>query len=160
MQASKDKVVSFHYTLSNQAGEEVETSRDHEPNLFLFGHGNILPGMENTMEGKSVGDTFNAVLSPIEAFGVRKDDNVQRVPAKYLKHEGKMKPGQTVRMQTNQGTQVGTVVKVGKFNVDVDMNHPLCDQTVSFAIEIIDIRDATNDELAHGHAHGAGGHQH
>jgi FKBP-type peptidyl-prolyl cis-trans isomerase SlyD len=160
MQATKDTVVSFHYTLTDEAGNEVESSYDHEPNLFLFGHNNILPGMENAIEGKVAGDKFNVVLSPAEAFGIKQENSVQRVPAKYLKHEGKMQPGQTVRINTSEGTRVGTVVKVGKFNVDVDMNHPLADQTVNFAIEILEVRAASDEEIAHGHAHGIGGHHH
>lgn len=160
MQATKDTVVSFHYTLLNGAGEEIETSRNGDPSLFLFGHNAVLPGVEEALEGKSAGDKLTVTLAPEHAFGVRKTDMEQRVPVKYLKHEGKMKPGQTVRINTEQGMRSGTVIKVGKFNVDVDMNHPLADQTVNFDIEVMDVRAASADEVSHGHAHGAGGHHH
>lgn len=160
MQATKDTVVSFHYTLSDAEGQEVETSRGTEPSLSLLGHSNIMQGVEDAMEGKTTGDTLNVELTAEQAFGERKEGLQQRVPIKYLKHEGKMKQGQTVRVNTEKGVQAGTVIKVGKFNVDVDMNHPLADQSVSFDIEIIDIRAATADEITHGHAHGKGGVEH
>ena len=160
MQATQDTAVSFHYTLFNDAGEELESSRDSDPTLFLFGHGGILPGLESAFEGKTTGDTLSVPLEAKDAFGLRNIENKQRVPAKYLKHEGKMKPGQVIRVNTEDGLKTGTVIKVGKFNVDVDMNHPLAGQNVRFEIEIVDIREATADEISHGHAHGAGGHQH
>ncbi|MBL4827201.1 MAG: peptidylprolyl isomerase [Spongiibacteraceae bacterium] len=159
MQISKNKVVSFHYCLFNEAGEEVESTRKSEPSLCLVGAGNILSGLERAMSGKVVGDTFKADLQAYEAYGVRQD-NQQRVPAKYLKHEGKLRPGQQVRIQLDSGVKLGTVIKVGKFNVDVDMNHPLAGQCVCFDVEIVDIREGTQEEITHGHAHGAGGHQH
>ncbi|WP_339670621.1 peptidylprolyl isomerase [Dasania marina] len=160
MQATKDTVVSFHYSLFDAQGEKIESSLDAEPNLFLFGYNNVLAGVESSIEGKSTGDKLEIELAPEDAFGARKADMQQRVPSKYLKHEGKMKPGQTVRINTEQGMQVGTVVKVGKFNVDVDLNHPLVDQAVRFEIEVMDVRAATEDEITHGHAHGKGGHHH
>ena len=160
MQATKDSVVSFHYSLYDAQGEQIESSLNGDPSLFLFGHNNVLAGVENAIAGKVAGDKIEVELAPEAAFGVRKEGMQQRVPAKYLKHEGKMKPGQTVRINTEQGMQVGTVVKVGKFNVDVDLNHPLVDQTVRFDIEVIDVRPATEEEITHGHAHGKGGHEH
>lgn len=160
MQATKDTVVSFHYSLFDADGEQVESSLDTDPNLFLFGHNSVLQGVEDAIEGKVVGDKIDVVLTAEDAFGVRKEGLQQRVPAKYLKHEGKMKPGQTVRINTEQGMQVGTVIKVGKFNVDVDLNHPLVDQSVRFDIEVMEVRAATEDEITHGHAHGKGGHEH
>ncbi|MGK0440881.1 MAG: FKBP-type peptidyl-prolyl cis-trans isomerase SlyD [Pseudohongiellaceae bacterium] len=160
MQATKDTAVSFHYTLFNAAGEAIETSLESDPSLFLFGYDNVLKGVEEAVEGKVAGDTLSVELAAENAFGVRKEGLQQRVPSKYLKHEGKMKPGQTVSVNTAQGVKVGTVIKVGKFNVDIDLNHPLVDQQVRFDIEIMDVRAATEEEITHGHAHGAGGHQH
>lgn len=160
MQATKDTVVSFHYKLSDSQNQEVETSHGTDPSLALLGHGNIMQGVEDALEGKAAGDTLTVELSAEQAFGVRKEGLQQRVPAKYLKHEGKMKPGQAVRINTEQGVQAGTVIKVGKFNVDVDMNHPLADQAITFEIEVVDVRAASADEIAHGHAHGKGGVEH
>lgn len=160
MQISKNAVVSFHYSLKNAQGEELENNRGENPTLYLHGANNIIPGLEKAMEGRSAGDSFEIDLTPTEAYGERREDMAQRVPAKYLKHEGKLRPGQTVRINTDKGMRSATVIKVGKFSVDVDMNHPLAGQQLHFSIEIADVRQATAEEVQHGHAHGVGGHQH
>lgn len=161
MHASKNKVVTFHYTITNGHGEIKESSREiGAPSVYLHGANNIMPALEKALEGKSAGESISVTLTPAEAYGERKPNMTQRVPAKYLKHEGKLKVGQAVRIQTDKGSQAATVLKVGKFNVDVDFNHPLAGQTVTFNIELIEIRDASAEEIAHGHAHGPGGHHH
>lgn len=160
MNVSNNKVVSFHYSLFAEDGEQIETTRDGSPTLCLIGASNVLLGMEQAMMGKQVGDCFKVTLEPHLAYGLRQKNKQDRVSAKYLKHEGKLKPGQIVRIDTNQGVKTATVLKVGKFNVDIDLNHPLAGQTICFDIEITDMRDATAEEASHGHAHGVGGHQH
>lgn len=160
MQISKNSVVSFHYSLKNAQGDELENNQAEDPTLYLHGANNIIPGLEKAMEGRSAGDSFEVDLSPADAYGERRDDMAQRVPAKYLKHEGKLRPGQTVRINTDKGMRSATVIKVGKFSVDVDMNHPLAGQQLHFSIQIADVRQATAEEVQHGHAHGVGGHQH
>lgn len=153
-------VVSFHYELKDQSGSAIETSRDHDPVAFLVGADNVLPGLERAMQGKGVGEQFSVTLAPEVAYGLRDEAKTDRVSAKYLKHEGKLKPGKVVRIDTNQGVKTATVLKVGKFSVDLDLNHPLAGQTITFDVEIVDIRAAEAEEIAHGHAHGKGGHHH
>jgi len=160
MIAEKNKAVSFHYTLKNSAGEEMETSREKEPMVYLHGANNIITGLEKAMEGHTVKDTFTATLEPEDAYGIRNEKNVQRVPLKRLKGIGKISVGQILNLKTNKGQVQVTVLKVGRFNVDVDGNHPLAGVQLTFDVEIMDIRDATEDEIKHGHAHGPGGHQH
>jgi FKBP-type peptidyl-prolyl cis-trans isomerase SlyD len=160
MQIGPDTVVSFHYTLRNAAGELVETSRDSEPTLYLHGHGNVMPAIEKQLEGRAVGDSFTATLSAADAFGEKQEDSIQRVAIKYFKHAGKLMPGQAVRLNTENGPMTVTVIKVGKFSVDVDTNHPLAGQDVSFDVEVMDVRAASAEEIQHGHAHGVGGHHH
>ncbi|MGK0499376.1 MAG: FKBP-type peptidyl-prolyl cis-trans isomerase SlyD [Oceanicoccus sp.] len=155
-----DTVVTFHYSLRNEAGEEIETTRGDQPSMCLVGHNNTVAGLEHAMIGKATGDCFSATLEPHLAYGLNQADNTDRISAKYLKHEGKLKLGKIVRLNTNQGTKTATIVKIGKFSVDVDLNHPLAGQTVQFDVEIIDVRAALAEEVAHGHAHGIGGHQH
>ena len=157
---SPNSVVSFHYTLFNSADEQLETTRDGDPSLFLVGANNVLPGMEQAMMNKKVGDVFSIELAARMAYGLRDENKKDRVSAKYLKHEGKLKPGQIVRIDSNQGRRTATVIKVGKFSVDIDLNHPLAGQDIRFDVEIIAVRHATPDEIAHGHAHGIGGHNH
>ena len=160
MKISHNTVVSFHYRLLNAQGELIEDSRPDEPNLYLHGHRNIMPGLEQAMADKTVGDCFQATLEPHMAYGIYQQDKKKRVPIKYLKHEKNLKPGKIIRVKTDEGVQAVTVIKVGKFNVDVDFNHPLSGQRVTFDVEIMDIREATAEEIDHGHAHGVGGHQH
>lgn len=157
---AKNTVVSFHYRLSNSEGKELENSHDGHPSLYLHGANNIIRGLETAMEGKTTGDVFSVSVDAIDAYGPRVDGKVQRVPAKYLKHEKKLKAGKVVRINTDNGVVNGTVVKVGKFSVDVDMNHPLAGQDLVFDIEVVELREASAEEISHGHAHGVGGHQH
>jgi len=157
---SKDTVVQFHYTLKNDQGETLESSLDHQPTAILFGHGGIIRGVENAIDGKQAGDTLNLTVEPAEGYGERLDDSIQSVPVKHLSGAKKWRPGMVANVHTDHGHRQVTVVKVGKFMAKVDTNHPLAGQTLHFDIEIVDVRAATADELSHGHAHGAGCHHH
>jgi FKBP-type peptidyl-prolyl cis-trans isomerase SlyD len=154
------KVVSFHYSLSNDKGEPLESSREGDALVYLHGYRNIIPGLEKAMAGKDVGDSFQVTVEPAEAYGERNANSVQRVSAKHFPNPKALKPGQLVRLQTRNGPVQATIVKVGRFNVDVDTNHPLAGQTLTFDVEITDIRDASREEIDHGHAHGPGGVHH
>jgi len=160
MIAEKDKVVTFHYTLKNEVGEQMESSRESDPMTYLHGANNIITGLEKAMEGHAIRDEFSATLEPEEAYGERNENNIQRVPLKRLKSIGKISVGQVLNLQTNKGQVQVTVLKVGRFNVDVDGNHPLAGAKLTFDVEITDIRDASEEELKHRHVHGPGGHQH
>ncbi len=160
MIVEKDKAVSFHYTLKNAEGEQMETSRDKDPMSYLHGANNIIPGLEKAMEGHAINDEFSVTVEPEEAYGVRNEKNVQRLPLKRLKGIGKVSVGQVLTLQTNNGPVQVTVLKVGRFNIDVDGNHPLAGKQLTFDVEITDIRDASEEELEHRHVHGPGGHQH
>jgi FKBP-type peptidyl-prolyl cis-trans isomerase SlyD len=154
------KVVSFHYTLTNTQGVELESTRDRQPMSYLHGARNIIPGLESALSGKAAGDRFQVTLEPGEAYGERKPGNIQRIPAKHFRDARQLQPGQAVSIQTRRGPVQASVVKVGRFNVDVDANHPLAGQTLTFDVEVTAVRDATGEELSHGHVHGAGGVQH
>lgn len=160
MNIENKKVVSFHYTLSNAQGEQIETSRERQPMEYLHGAGNIIPGLEKAMLGKKEGDSFEVTVEPVDAYGERNEEGVQRVPAKHFKHTGRLEVGQPVTLNTQQGQVQVTIVKVGRFNIDVDRNHPLAGQTLTFDVEVTGVRDATEEEIAHGHAHGPGGAHH
>ena len=152
--------VSFHYTLTNQDGEQIETSRDKEPMTYLHGSHSIIPGLENAMTGRSQGDEFQVTIEPADAYGEKTEANIQRVSSKHFRFPKKLKPGQVVGLQTKNGPIQVTIVKVGRFNVDVDANHPLAGQTLTFDVEISAVREATEEEISHGHAHGPGGVDH
>jgi len=160
MTISSNKVVSFHYTLSNAAGEVMESSREQAPMTYLHGSGHVIKGLESALEGKGAGDIFQVVLQPADAYGEKKTANMQRISAKHFTHAKDLKPGQVVGLQTRQGPVQVTIVKVGRFNIDVDANHPLSGQVLTFDIEVVEVRDATAEEKSHGHVHGAGGVEH
>ena len=160
MTVQEKKVVSFHYTLTNGEGEQVESSRESQPMSYLHGAGNIIPGLENAMNGKTAGDEFQVTVEAAEAYGERSEANVHRIPAKHFKNPNKLVPGQVVGLQTQQGPMQVTVVKVGRFNVDVDANHPLAGQALTFDVEVMDVREASDEETTHGHVHGPGGVDH
>ncbi len=160
MEIRKDSVVYFHYTLRGEGGEERETSHGSDPNAYLQGANNIIPGLEQAMEGKSVGDVFSVTIEPDQAYGMPQADRVQRVPVKHLIFKGKLKTGMVAQLNTSKGQLPVTVVKAGRHSADVDTNHPLAGQTLTFDIEVTEVREATPEELAHRHVHGPGGHQH
>lgn len=159
-------VVSFHYRICDEQGVERESSRGDVPNLYLYGAPGMLPGVIDALAGKQAGDKLSLTLTPEQAFGPRRDNAVERVPVKHLRladgrpvHR-KVAAGTPVEVQTKQGVQQATVVKVGLKAADIDTNHPLAGMPVQVEIDIIAVRAATESEIAHGHAHGEGGHQH
>ena len=160
MNITSNCVVTFHYTLRDAEGEELEGSRGGEPTAYLHGAQNVIPGLEKAMAGRSAGDVFTAQVDPEDAYGQPDPSRQQRVPAKHLIFKGKLKPGMVVQLNTADGRVPVTVVKAGRHSADVDTNHPLAGQTLSFDIEIVDVRAATEEEIAHRHAHGPGGHHH
>lgn len=160
MTIERHSVVSFHYTLREAGGDELETSRDGEPTLYLHGAGNLLPALERNLEGKAEGDVFSVALEARDAYGDRDPARQQRVPVKHLLYQGRLRPGMLVQVNTADGRRPATVLKVGKFSADLDTNHPLAGRDLVFDIEITGVRAATEEEIAHGHAHGPGGHQH
>ena len=155
-----DTVVTFHYTLRGEDGALIESSEGKDPVIYMHGHANIVPGLETEMTGKQGGDKFTATVAPELAYGPHDPNAVQRVPTKHLATKGKIEPGQMVAVNTRQGERYARVVKVGHFNVDLDLNHPLAGKTLVFDIEVVDVRAATAEEIEHGHAHGPGGHGH
>lgn len=160
-------VVSFHYRLAEvlpdgSRGEWKEESHGSEPLLYLHGYHNVVVGLEKALNGKRVGDAIEITLKPEEAYGQRQPNAVQRVPIKHLQIQGRKKPaaGVVAVVQTNKGARNVVILKTGKFNADVDFNHPLAGRTLYYEIQVVSVRPATSEELAHGHAHGAGGHHH
>ncbi len=160
MQIGPKTVVSFHYTLRDAAGETLESSLGGEPSAYLHGAGNILPALETAMSGKTDGDSFSVELDAEQAYGEHKPERQQRVPVKHLSFKGKLRPGLVVQLNTSEGMRAVTVVKAGRHSADIDTNHPLAGQALRFDIEILTVREATAEELSHGHVHGPGGHHH
>ncbi|MDR2877204.1 MAG: peptidylprolyl isomerase [Chromatiales bacterium] len=164
MQIDKDKVVSFHYRLSSPEFGLIEDSHDGEPLLYMHGHGGLIAGLEAAMVGHNAGDSFSVTLAPEQAYGPRNENAVQRISKSHVIGSDKRKPdfhpGMMVQVNTNSGPRSVIVIKVGLKTLDVDANHPLAGRTLSFDVDVVDVREASAEEIAHGHAHGAGGHQH
>ncbi|WDE09613.1 FKBP-type peptidyl-prolyl cis-trans isomerase [Thalassomonas haliotis] len=160
MKIADKTVVQFHYTLKDEAGKEIESSVGGDPLAYLHGFNNMLVGVEKALTDKAAGDKFSVTLQPEEAYGERQEDAIQRVPVKHLQGAEKWQPGMTALVHTEQGERQVTVVKVGKFMVTVDINPPLAGKVLTFDLEVLDVREATAEEVEHGHAHGVGGHQH
>jgi FKBP-type peptidyl-prolyl cis-trans isomerase SlyD len=160
MNIDRHTVVSFHYTLSEANGEELETSRQGEPSTYLHGADNILPALEKAMAGKAAGETFQVSLDAADAYGPHDPQRQQRVPLKHLLYQGRLQKGMLVQINTEEGRRPATVLKVGKFSADLDTNHPLAGRDLVFDIEIESVRAASSEEIAHRHVHGPGGHQH
>lgn len=152
-------VASFHYTLTNTKGEVLDSSRGGQPLHYLHGAGNLIPGMENALAGKSPGDKFQAVVPPEEGYGVIQANMIQIVPMSAF-GGAKVEEGMRFQADSDHGPMRVRVSKVEGDQVTVDGNHELAGETLHFDIEVISVRDATLEEITHGHVHGPGGHHH
>ncbi len=160
MEVSKDKVVSIDYTLTGAQGNVLDTSQGRGPLAYLHGASNIIPGLESALEGKSLGDQLNVTIAPEQAYGQHDPRMVQVVPRTAFQGAPTITAGMQFQGNTQSGPRVITVTKVEGDNITIDANHPLAGQTLTFDVKVVEIRDATAEELSHGHVHGAGGHQH
>ncbi|MCF8275682.1 MAG: peptidylprolyl isomerase [Flavobacteriales bacterium] len=162
MTITKDKVVLIHYTLKDNTGETIDSSEGKEPLAYIQGIGNLIVGLEEELEGKAAGDKVKATVAPEKGYGLRHEENVHIVPLSGFQADGdeQLEVGMQVRVETNEGISMADVVKIEGDEVTLDLNHPLAGETLHFDVEIIDVRDATKQELEHGHAHGPGGHHH
>lgn len=160
MKIADKTVAQFHYTLKDADGVELESSQGRDPLAYLHGFNNTLVGLENALKDKEAGEKFSVTLQPEDAYGERNEESVERIPTKHLQGAAKWKAGMTAVVNTEQGQRQVTVLKVGKFMVTVDTNPPLAGQVLTFDIEVVDVREATSEEIEHGHAHGVGGHHH
>lgn len=168
MVVTDDCAVAFHYKLAevNKEGEIgpwLERSVDGKPLWYLHGHANVISGLEAAMEGKTVGDSIAITLAPEQAYGERRSNSFQRVPIKHLRltsAQKKLMPGMVVGVQTNQGVVSALVVKAGRFNVDIDTNHPFAGRTLHYEVEIVEVRAANEEEIAHRHVHAPGSNHH
>jgi FKBP-type peptidyl-prolyl cis-trans isomerase SlyD len=156
MQVEKNKVVAINYTLKDDEGKTLDSNSGRDPLVYLHGNGNLIAGMEEGLEGKKEGDKLDLKISPEKGYGTRNDSLVQDVPRTAFGDQ-EVKPG--MQFNTQSGHTV-TVTKVGLENVTVDGNHPLAGMDLNFDVEVVSIREATAEELEHGHVHGPGGHKH
>lgn len=156
MSISENKVVSMHYKLTDPEGKVIDSSEGQEPLTYLQGFGNIIPGLEDAMEGKNIGDKFTVQVKAEDGYGVRNEEMVQVLPSSMFTGIDKIEVGMEFHAETEHGLQVVTVTHVENDQVTIDANHPLADVDLTFDIEVTEVRDATEDEMAHGHVHSEG----
>jgi FKBP-type peptidyl-prolyl cis-trans isomerase SlyD len=156
MNIANNTVVTIHFIVCSSAGTQIDSSRNSEPMIFLQGSHFMIQGLENELEGKSVGDKFVIDVAPNLAYGERQDELVQAVP-KSMFEDMDITPGMTFRATTDDGEQSVMIIDVEDENVIVDGNHPLSGLTLNFDVEVLEVREATAEEIAHGHPHTEGG---
>lgn len=161
MTIAQHKVVTIHYKVMDVDSEEViDSSENSEPMTYLHGARNIIPGLEQALEGKSVGDELEVTVEAADAYGERSEDRIQQVPKEAFQEMEKIEPGMAVTAQTDQGQINLIVTEVDETTVTVDANHPLAGKSLKFEVKIEAVRDASEEEMSHGHVHGPGGHEH
>jgi len=160
MEAETNKVVSIDYTLTNDEGKVLDSSEGRGPLAYLHGAANIIPGLEKELEGKTAGTEFDVKIPASEAYGERVPDLVQPLPRSQFPEGSDPQVGQQFQAQTPSGPRAVTVVKVEDETVTIDGNHPLAGQPLNFKGKVVEVREATSEELEHGHVHGPGGHEH
>ncbi len=161
MTISQHKVVSIHYKVVDVASaEEIDSSDGGEPMIYLHGANNIIPGLEQALEGKGIGDKIEVTVEPTEAYGEYSEDRIQQVPIEAFEEMEKIEPGMIVTAQSDDGQINLMVTEVDEATVTVDANHPLAGKSLSFDVKVEAVRDASEEEIAHGHVHGPDGHHH
>jgi len=160
MKVSDNAVISIDYVLKDDDGNIIDQSDKSDPLVYLHGAHNIIPGLESALEGKSVGEEVSVRIAPEEAYGIRDDEKKQPVPRNMF-GDAEITVGAQYHAQGPDGQHLTvTVVSVTEEEVIVDGNHPLAGIHLNFDVKVVDIRDATKEEIEHGHVHGPGGHHH
>ncbi|OQW69437.1 MAG: peptidylprolyl isomerase [Proteobacteria bacterium ST_bin11] len=157
MQITDKTAVSIHYTLTNQDGEQLDSSRGEEPLFYLHGAGNIIAGLEAALNGKQAGDKFNVTIAADQAYGEVSEEMIQVVSKKMFDGMD-IDIGMQFHADVSHGPGIITIVEIDGDDVTIDGNHPLAGEDLTFDVEVLDVRPATADEMAHGHIHGAGCH--
>jgi FKBP-type peptidyl-prolyl cis-trans isomerase SlyD len=158
MQVADNMAVSIHYTLTNDDGEVLDSSIGDDALVYLHGRENIISGLENALDGKTVGDKFSVRIAPEDAYGELMEEMIQVISRDMFEGIDNIEVGMQFHADVSSGSGVVTVVNIDDDDITIDGNHPLAGLALTFDVEVIDIRPATEDEAAHGHIHGAGCH--
>ncbi len=158
MQVADNMAVSIHYTLTNDDGEVLDSSIGDEALVYLHGGGNIISGLEKALHGKAASDKFNVRIAAEDAYGELVDEMVQVISRDMFEGIDNIEVGMQFHADVSSGPGVVTVVNIEGDNITIDGNHPLAGLALTFDVEVVDVRAATQEEMAHGHIHGAGCH--
>ncbi|MBU0711093.1 peptidylprolyl isomerase [bacterium] len=154
MQIAKDMVVAMHYTLTLDSGDVIDSSTDREPLQFIYGHGMIIPGLEKELSALKIGDKKSVTIQPEEGYGLVNEQLTQTVSREQLPSDLELKQGMSLTGCNEKGRQFEVNVKsFTDSDVVIDMNHPLAGKVLTFETEIVEIREASSEELDHGHVH-------
>jgi FKBP-type peptidyl-prolyl cis-trans isomerase SlyD len=155
MQITNNTAVSIHYTLTNDEGEELDSTSGGEPMVYLHGSGNIITGLEKALHNKSTGEKLNVRIEAADAYGKFSDDLIQVVSREMFDGIEAVEVGMQFQTSANSGSGVITVLQVDGDDITIDGNHPLAGEALNFEVEIVNVRLATKEEISHGHIHGA-----
>ena len=153
MNIADKHVVSIHYTLTNDAGDVLDTSEGNEPLKYLHGAGNIIPGLERALLDKTAGEELNVTVEPADGYGEHREELIQKVPREAFQGVEQLDVGMRFQAQTQNGPVMVVITDVGEAEVTVDGNHELAGQRLHFAVKIEDVRTANQEELDHGQVH-------
>jgi FKBP-type peptidyl-prolyl cis-trans isomerase SlyD len=160
MQIADEMAVLIHYKVANEAGEVLDSSDGDEPLAYIHGQGDIVPGLEQALLGKSAGDHLKVTVEASEGYGERDDSKVQVVDRASFEDDADIQPGMRFQAESDDGDVIVTVTSVDETQVTIDANHPLAGQRLNFEVEVLSVRRCTAEELNHGHVHGPGDHHH
>lgn len=160
MQITKNAIALFAYTLKDDDGDLLDSTEESDPLAYIHGVGQLIPGLEQELEGKGKGDSFEIRIPPEKAYGPKNQELIQPVPRDQLPDDVEIEVGMQFQAQSEDGSQVVTVVEIDGDQISLDANHPLAGVALNFAVTVVEVREATPDELEHGHAHGPGGEDH
>ena len=160
MQIAKNAVVSIHYTLKNDAGAVIDSSIGRDPLFYLHGAGNLIAGMEENLEGKKKGENFEALISPEKGYGVKDESLIQVVPKSVFGEIDDIQVGMQFNAQNGAQSFMVKVAAIEGDQITIDGNHELAGENLHFSVEVMSVREASAEEISHGHVHGPGGHQH
>ena len=157
MQIEDNKVATLHYTLKNNEGEILDKSEDGS---FVYMHGalNIIPGLESALTGKKAGEELSVKVAAEEAYGLRNEEQIQEVPKEMFEEGTEIKVGMQFHAEgPGEDMIMVTVAEVKEDVIVIDGNHPLAGMELNFDVKVVEVRDASEEELEHGHVHAAGG---
>lgn len=153
MNVSENSVVTMHYTLTDPEGDIIDSSKDGEPLAYLHGHGNIIPGLEKQLEGKEAGESVVAEVPASEGYGERNPALVVEAQRSQFPEDVELKPGMRFQAETPNGPRIAQITAIDGDKVTVDTNHPLAGVDLKFDVDVVNVREASQDEIEHGHVH-------